>query len=63
MAISNGVWPFNLSVESLVLREIVPIAGAPCGLWWISGGREPGAAQRHSAQRTATPRPEAKRHS
>jgi hypothetical protein len=25
MAISNGFWPLNLSVESLVLREIVPI--------------------------------------
>jgi hypothetical protein len=25
MAVSNGFWPLNLSVESLVLREIVPI--------------------------------------
>jgi hypothetical protein len=25
MAISNGFWPLNLSVESLVVREIVPI--------------------------------------
>jgi hypothetical protein len=25
MIISNGVWPLNLSVDSLVLREIVPI--------------------------------------
>jgi hypothetical protein len=24
MAISGGFWPLNLSVESLVLREIVP---------------------------------------
>jgi hypothetical protein len=24
MAISNGFWPLDLSVESLVLREIVP---------------------------------------
>jgi hypothetical protein len=26
MAISNRFWPLHLSVESLVLREIVPIA-------------------------------------
>jgi hypothetical protein len=25
MAVSNGFWPLNLSVESLVLREIVPV--------------------------------------
>ena len=25
MAISNGFWPLNLSVHSLVLREIVPM--------------------------------------
>jgi hypothetical protein len=28
MAISNGLWPLNLSVESLVLREMVPNAKA-----------------------------------
>jgi hypothetical protein len=37
MAMPNGLWPLNLSVESLVLREIVPIAHLagplnPCGL-------------------------------
>jgi hypothetical protein len=26
MAISNGFWPLDCSVESLVLREIVPIS-------------------------------------
>jgi hypothetical protein len=32
MAISNGLWPLNFSVESLVLREIVPVLSylAPC---------------------------------
>jgi hypothetical protein len=28
MAISNGFWPLSLSVESLVLREMVPTPGS-----------------------------------
>jgi hypothetical protein len=38
MAISNGFWPLNLSVESLVLREMVPNLAADIQSAWIFGG-------------------------
>jgi hypothetical protein len=46
MAISNGFWPLNLSVESLVLREMVPDYQLP------AGGARPKTQLRHRAPHT-----------